>query len=139
MKNVPTFGEWLRDRLIARGYDLGPRGGGRSRFAEHAGISPPTVGRLLRGDHAAADMRVLAAVADALDVPFVDVLTHARVLTADDVEAIRRHAPAPPTLTPEQAADGLGIVDPEPRRVFLATVAALRPLSAATERHQQQE
>ncbi|GAA4704390.1 helix-turn-helix domain-containing protein [Streptomyces youssoufiensis] len=120
------FAKWLRDQLIARGYDLGPRGGGRSRFAEHAGISPPTVGRLLRGTHATTDTRVLAAVADALDVPFVDVLTHARVLTANDVEAIQRHAPTPPTLTPEQAADRLGILDPEPRRVFLATVAALQ-------------
>ncbi|MFI2031854.1 helix-turn-helix domain-containing protein [Streptomyces buecherae] len=121
-----TFTEWLRDQLIARGYDLGPRGGGRSRFAEHAGISPPTVGRLLRSTHATTDTRVLAAVADALDVPFVDVLTHARVLTANDVEDIRRQAPTPPALTPEQAADGLGIVDLEPRRVFLATVAALQ-------------
>ncbi|GAA4700847.1 hypothetical protein GCM10023324_64620 [Streptomyces youssoufiensis] len=47
------------------------------------------------------------------------------------MEAIRRHAPTPPTLTPEQAADGFGIVDPEPRRVFLATVAVLQQVWGA--------
>ncbi|MFG7946327.1 helix-turn-helix domain-containing protein, partial [Streptomyces cacaoi] len=80
MKNHPPhLAAWLHDQLTRRGYDLGPRGGGRSRFAETSGISPSSVGRLLRGDPV-TDIRVLELLARALGTPLGEILIRAGVL-----------------------------------------------------------
>ncbi|WP_405561882.1 helix-turn-helix domain-containing protein [Streptomyces sp. NBC_01180] len=132
-----TFGSWLHTELQRKGYDLGLRGGGRTRFAADSGISPSTVGRLLRNE-GATDTRVLAAIAETLGYPLGTVLVRAGILTEADLDAIseRRDTTQPP-ITPEQAADELGITDPQARRVYLATVAALRDPDQGEHRAQQ--
>jgi len=123
-----TFAAWMRDQLTRRGYDLGLRGGGRNRFATDAGISPSTVGRLLRGE-GATDTGSLARIAETLDVPLTEVLVRAGVLSADDIATYARrhgHRDVSQPLTPEQAADELGFTDPTRRALYLATVETLR-------------
>lgn len=121
------FSQWLTRRLEDLGYNLsGPRSGGRSAFAEKSGISASTVTRLLRGDMP-TDTRILRTLAEAIDVPYPEVLVRAGVLTQDELKAVQRPT-APPggRLTPEQAADELGITDPAERKVFVNMAKTLR-------------
>ncbi|MEU6441384.1 helix-turn-helix transcriptional regulator [Streptomyces sp. NPDC047046] len=125
-KDAPeAFAEWLRARLDERGYDLRPRGGGQSRFATDAGIGHGTVSRLLRGQ-AAPETRVLQLIADALRVPLAEVLVAAGVITHEQLAAVQTRPPRPAPLTPEGAADELGIHDPQSRALFVSMTQTLR-------------
>ncbi|MFF4523418.1 XRE family transcriptional regulator [Streptomyces bluensis] len=121
------FGRWLTQRLESLGYNLsGPRSGGRSAFAEQSGLSPSTVTRLLRGEMP-TDTRILRTLAESIDVPYPEVLVRAGVLTPEELAAVQRPSPAPGgPLTPEQAADELGITDPAERKVFVNMAKTLR-------------
>lgn len=108
------------------------RGGGQTRFAEDSGISRPTVSRMLNGTQGSTDTRTLELLADALKVPFVEVLVRAGVLTPEEAATVRNPQTAGQQLTPEQAADELGITDPQARALFVSMVQTLkRPPSGA--------
>ncbi|MGW5673969.1 helix-turn-helix domain-containing protein [Streptomyces sp. NPDC003860] len=119
------FATWLRSQLTKRGYDVKrPRGGGQSRFAADSGIGRATVSRILAGQ-GATETRVLEALATALGVPLPDVLVAAGVLSSADLARVR--APRTDTpMTPEEAADELGITDPLARQLFVAQTNTLR-------------
>ncbi|MBK6015588.1 helix-turn-helix domain-containing protein [Streptomyces sp. MBT53] len=118
------FGAWLKGQLEQRGYDLKPRGGGQSRFAEDAGLGGGTVSRILRGQ-AVTETRTLQAIAAALRLPLAEVLVAAGVLSARELHDVRNPTRTDP-LTPETAADELGITDPQSRRLFVNMTATLR-------------
>lgn len=121
-----AFAEWLQEQLTARGYDLtGPRSGGKSAFANNSGISPSSVTRLLRGD-GVSDTRVLALLAAALQVPLGEVLVRAGVLEEAELQAVQHPSPGPRRITPEQAADELGITDDQSRRLFVNMTQTLQ-------------
>lgn len=121
------FGDWLAAKLEGLGYDLsGQRSGGRSAFAEASGISLTTVMRLLKGE-IPTDIRILRTLAEAIREPYAEVLVRAGVLTAEELAAVRRPtAPPGERITPDQAADELGITDPTERRLFLNMTDTLR-------------
>lgn len=124
----PTdFGSWLRGRLEDLGYDLsGPRSGGKSRFAEDSGISPSTVGRLLRNEMP-TDPRLLRTLAEAIREPYPSVLVRAGFLTPEELAGARDPNTTSP-ITPDQAADDLGIDDPVERNLFITmTRTMVRP------------
>lgn len=127
MKNssADTFAVWLTRALIDRGYDLtNQRSGGRSRFAEDSGLSPSTVGRLLRGE-GATDINTLATLANALGLPLGEVLVRAGILSRGELASVQRPTPKR-RITPDQAADELGIEDDQSRALFKAMVETLR-------------
>ncbi|MEU5343035.1 MULTISPECIES: helix-turn-helix domain-containing protein [Streptomyces] len=120
------FEQWLHDQLTARGYDLsGPRSGGKTKFSEKSGISPSTVGRLLSGTRV-TDMDVLALLAAALEVPLGEVLVRNGIISETELIAVQNPATGPRTLTPEQAADELGITDEPRRSLFLSMTHTLQ-------------
>ncbi|MEU0675116.1 helix-turn-helix transcriptional regulator [Streptomyces sp. NPDC006172] len=119
------FGRWLAQRLESLGYNLsGPRSGGRSAFAEKSGLSPSTVTRLLRGEMP-TDTRILRTLAEAIEVPYPEVLVRGGVLTHDELAAVQQPVTTD-RITPEQAADQLGITDPAERKVFVNMAKTLR-------------
>ncbi|MGI5252808.1 helix-turn-helix domain-containing protein [Actinacidiphila glaucinigra] len=121
-----AFAEWLHTKLTARGYDLtGPRSGGKSRFSEDSGLSPSTVGRLLRAEPV-TDTDVLARLAAALGVPLGEILVRAGVLSEDELGAVRAPDTGPRRITPEDAAAELGITDPQARRLFISMTETLQ-------------
>lgn len=121
-----AFAEWLHDQLTRRGYDLsGLRSGGKTAFAADSGISPSTVGRLLRGD-SVTDTRVLGLLAAALHVPLGEVLVRAGILDERELAYVRQPQPGERRITPEQAADELGIDDEQARRVFVSMAETLQ-------------
>lgn len=116
-----------RRQVEGRGYDLsGQRSGGRSAFAEDSGISLSTVMRLLKGE-IPTDIRILRTLAEAIREPYAEVLVRAGVLTSEELAAVQRPtAPPGERITPDQAADELGITDPTERRLFLNMTDTLR-------------
>lgn len=120
-----AFGDWLRDQLTRRGYDLGIRGGGQSRFAEDSGIGRATISRILNGS-GATDTRVLALLADALHLPLGEVLVRAGILDESELRAVQAPDPGHRRITPEQAADELGIRDDQTRRLFVSMTETLQ-------------
>ncbi|MGA5354012.1 helix-turn-helix domain-containing protein [Streptomyces thermodiastaticus] len=128
-----TFADWLHDQLTRRGYDLsGLRSGGKARFAQDSGLSAATVSRLLRGDRI-TDIRVLRQVADALSVPLGEVLVRAGVIDEAELAAVRDPRPGERRITPEQAADELGIEDEQARRLFVSMTRTLQRSSPTAE------
>ncbi|MBP0456218.1 helix-turn-helix domain-containing protein [Streptomyces montanisoli] len=128
-----TFATWLHDQLARRGYDLSrPRSGGKSSFAADSGISPSTVGRLLRGDNI-TDTRVLGLLAAALHVPLGEMLVRAGILDERELAYVRHPEPGERRITPEQAADELGIEDEQKRRLFVNMTETLQRTPPPTE------
>ncbi|MFG2650926.1 helix-turn-helix domain-containing protein [Streptomyces sp. NPDC048436] len=133
--NPADFGTWLTGRLEALDYNLsGPRSGGRTAFADDSGLSPSTVTRLLRGEMP-TDTRLLRTLAEAIRVPYPEVLVRAGVLTPDELASVQRPV-TEHQITPEQAADELGITDPAERKVF---VNMTRTLSRTTPNEGEQQ
>ncbi|MFI5993131.1 helix-turn-helix domain-containing protein [Streptomyces sp. NPDC051362] len=124
-KAKEDFAHWLRQQLETRGFDLGIRGGGQSRFAEEAGIGRATISRILSGQ-GATDTAVLARLAEALHISLGEVLVRAGILNPSELTAINEPAAGTRRITPEQAAEELGIKDPQGRRVFVALAQTLQ-------------
>ena len=118
------FGDWLRQRLIAKGYNMAPRGGGQGRFAADAGIPPASLSRLLRGE-GVPDIRTLIQLADALGEPLPDILVRSGAVPAEQLAGVQHPARERP-ITPEEAAAELGITDPTRVAAFVTMVDAFR-------------
>ncbi|MFE7853713.1 helix-turn-helix domain-containing protein [Streptomyces sp. NPDC057403] len=120
------FGLWLRQQLETRGYDLGIRGGGQTRFAEESGIGRATISRILSGQ-GATDTKVLGQLAAALHIPLGEVLVRAGILDPSELRAVQEPpAPGERRITPEQAADELGLTDEHRRRLFVNMTQTLQ-------------
>ncbi|MFD3911237.1 helix-turn-helix domain-containing protein [Streptomyces sp. NPDC058603] len=115
-----TFAAWLREMMIRRGY---PERGGQKKFAQDAGLSAPTVSRLLRAD-GLPDTRTLEALAVALRVGLPEILVRAGVVKQEDLAALRPVTPNP--ITSREAAAELGITSPEGVEAFERMVSGLR-------------
>lgn len=81
------------------------------------------------------DTRILRTLAEAIRVPYPEVLVRAGVLTPDELAAVQRPV-TDNQITPEQAADELGITDPAERKVF---VNMTRTLSRTTPNEGEQQ
>jgi transcriptional regulator with XRE-family HTH domain len=115
-----TFAAWLREMMTRRGY---PERGGQKQFAKDAGLSAPTVSRLLRAD-GLPDTRTLEALAVALRVGLPEILVRAGVVKQEDLAALRPVTPNP--ITSREAAAELGITSPEGIDAFERMVNGLR-------------
>ncbi|MFE3905466.1 helix-turn-helix domain-containing protein [Streptomyces sp. NPDC059153] len=117
-----TFAAWLRETMLRRGY---PERGGQKKFAQDAGISAPTVSRLLRAD-GLPDTRTLERLAEVLRVPLPEILVRAGVVKEEDLAKLRPINPNP--ISPRQAAAELGITSPEGIEAFERMVSGLRAI-----------
>jgi transcriptional regulator with XRE-family HTH domain len=125
-ERAARFGEWLTWKLGGLGYDLGPRGGGRARFAEETGVSAATVGRAVSGKKI-PEPKLLKLMAPALQVSFGDLLVQAGVTTEQEVQEAARIQPPPGRhVTPEEAAALLGLTDTNVRQLFVVYTRELQ-------------
>ncbi|MGW0134865.1 helix-turn-helix domain-containing protein [Streptomyces sp. NPDC003299] len=116
-----TFGQWLSRELIARGYDLRERGGGRRQFAERAGLGPAIVSRVLR-DAAVPDIKTCGKIAKALGIKTGPVLVRAGHLPADELPT----SAGPAAISQRDALAALGVHTEEDSQAVLALIRALR-------------
>jgi transcriptional regulator with XRE-family HTH domain len=136
---LEAFASWVEALMRRRGYDVdAPRGGGKSRLADDAGVHRAAVTRLLQRQ-SMPDLETMRRLAGALEVPVRDMLVQSGRLTAEELPALppsdaplqAQHSPVrapglPSTITPEQAAELLGV--PQDRReLFIKVVQQFLP------------
>ncbi|MET9955659.1 XRE family transcriptional regulator [Streptomyces sp. NPDC006339] len=121
-----AFAAWAREQITSLGYDVsGLRSGGRTRFAEYSGMSAATIGRLISTGEV-KDIRVLKDFAEAIHQPLGEVLVRAGILAESELRAVQNPPPTPHPMSPDEAADALGITDDLDRELFRTTVDTLR-------------
>nr|WTA00392.1 helix-turn-helix domain-containing protein [Streptomyces sp. NBC_00857] len=105
-----------------RGYDIdSPRGGGKSKLADDAGVHRAAVSRLLQRQ-SMPDLETMRRLAGVLEVPLRDMLIRSGKLSEDDLPIVARQqadtVEDAPRLTPQEAARKMG-VPPELREIFV--------------------
>ncbi|MFJ4969269.1 helix-turn-helix domain-containing protein [Streptomyces sp. NPDC088755] len=109
------FTPWIEELIRARGYDIdSPRGGGKSRLADEAGVHRAAITRLLQGQ-SMPDLETTRRLAHVLRVPVREMLIRSGRLSEEDLPlpdlggAPSDPAGPPRRLTLEEAAAGLGV------------------------------
>lgn len=138
-EQVKEFAAWIEAVMRRRGYDIdSPRGGGKTKLAEDAGVHRAAITRLLQRQ-SMPDLETMRGLARALGIPVREVLIRSGRLTEEDLP----QAPAPsgegaaagaaegePRLSAEQAAVALGI--PEHLRAAFVQITEQLRLGSVT-------
>ncbi|MEU9955934.1 helix-turn-helix transcriptional regulator [Streptomyces sp. NPDC050982] len=129
---LDDFAGWIEGLLRARGYDIdSPRGGGRSKLADDAGVHRAAVSRLLQRQ-SMPDLETMRRIAAVLGVPLREMLIRSGRLTEDDLPVSDGGHPAGgedrPWLSVEEAALRMG-VPPELRELFAKVAQQFLPES----------
>ncbi len=84
-QDLDAFAAWVEDLMRDRGYDIdSPRGGGKSRIADEAGVHRAAVTRLLQRQ-SMPDLETTRRLARVLGVPVRDMLIRSGRLTAEEL------------------------------------------------------
>jgi transcriptional regulator with XRE-family HTH domain len=84
-RELDAFAAWIEDLMRRRGYDIdSPRGGGKSRVADDAGVHRAAVTRLLQRQ-SMPDLETTRRLARVLGVPVRDMLIRSGRLTAEEL------------------------------------------------------
>lgn len=144
-QDLDAFAAWVEHLMRDRGYDIdSPRGGGKSRIADEAGVHRAAVTRLLQRQ-SMPDLETTRRLARALGVPVREMLIRSGRLTAEELTDPGDHlaSPAPgtefgrrPTL--EEVADLLG-VPADRREMFVRVVEQFLPNDAPAMEHHREE
>lgn len=139
MSRVERFAEYVRQAAVDAGYDIeGRRGGGKKALADKTGMSPSSVGRMLAGQ-TLPDPSQFEKLADALNVPLIDLLVRGGVVSEEAVQGtLAHHTRIKPVetsepISPEEAARMLGIRNPDRVRMFAAMATTLLEQERAAE------
>ncbi|WP_328318858.1 helix-turn-helix transcriptional regulator [Streptomyces sp. NBC_00388] len=132
VNELDQFTAWIEDVIRQRGYDIdSPRGGGKSRLADEAGVHRAAITRLLQRQ-SMPDLETMRRLAHALDVPVREMLIRSGRLTEDELPLPPAHddpehrAAGTRQLTLEEAAAALG-VPAEQREMFLRVAGQFLP------------
>jgi hypothetical protein len=119
------FGDIGTEAAVRAGYDLGPRGGGRTRLAAATGMDASNVGRMLSGK-TLPEPRFWEPIANAVGLDLQRLVDDSGVLSDRSLSETdsSRVRSGPITLT--EAADALGITDPAFREIFYGTVERIQ-------------
>ncbi|MEU8889225.1 helix-turn-helix transcriptional regulator [Streptomyces sp. NPDC048442] len=131
---IEHFANWVEDLIRQRGYDIdSPRGGGKSRLADEAGVHRAAITRLLQRQ-SMPDLETTRRLAHVLGVPVRDMLIRSGRLTEEDLPLPERPRAAAADggahrLTLEEAAAGLGVPDDQ-REMFMRVAGQFLPRAA---------
>ncbi|AOT60468.1 MULTISPECIES: helix-turn-helix domain-containing protein [Streptomyces] len=134
--DLEQFAAWIEELIRRRGFDIdSPRGGGKSRLADEAGVHRAAITRLLQRQ-SMPDLETTRRLAHVLGVPVRDMLIRSGRLTEDDLP-LPQADEAPPQgagegrrLTLEEAAAGLG-VPADQREMFMKVAGQFLPPAPA--------
>lgn len=103
--------------------------GAKARFARDTGMTDSSVTRLWQGN-AVPDARFYSAIADATHLDLRVLLVEGGVLTLESLQSLSEtdRPQVRSGLTPEEAADRLGIQDEVGRQILYATIERLKRL-----------
>ncbi|MFC8271692.1 helix-turn-helix domain-containing protein [Streptomyces sp. NPDC057271] len=133
--DLDQFAAWIEELIRRRGFDIdSPRGGGKSRLADEAGVHRAAITRLLQRQ-SMPDLETTRRLAHVLDVPVRDMLIRSGRLTEEDLPLPQ--AAEPPVvpagdrrLTLEEAAAALG-VPADQREMFIRVAGQFLPPPSA--------
>ncbi|MER5522354.1 helix-turn-helix transcriptional regulator [Streptomyces sp. NPDC002763] len=135
---LDAFARWVEELMRRRGYDIdSPRGGGKSRVADEAGVHRAAVTRLLHRQ-SMPDLETTRRLARVLDVSVREMLIRSGRLTAEELADARAHLPTAPSpaaparrITVNEAADLLGVPTDQLGR-FARAVEPFLPVDTRT-------
>ncbi|MFD9408546.1 helix-turn-helix domain-containing protein [Streptomyces sp. NPDC059989] len=128
---LDAFAAWVETLMRQRGYDIdSPRGGGKSRIADEAGVHRAAVTRLLQRQ-SMPDLETMRRIAPLLGVSVRDMLIRSGRVAPEELPlAAQDLPPGGRTPTIEDFARWLGV--PEGRReVFVKVVSQFLEPDAA--------
>jgi transcriptional regulator with XRE-family HTH domain len=135
VSELETFTVWIEEVIRRRGYDIdSPRGGGKSRLADEAGVHRAAITRLLQRQ-SMPDLETMRRLAHVLDIPVREMLIRSGRLSEEDLPLPSSSQdgadrPGGERLTLEEAATALGI-PAEQREMFLRVAGQFLPAPAA--------
>ncbi|MEV6119875.1 hypothetical protein AB0M23_05015 [Streptomyces sp. NPDC052077] len=127
---TPTRAQRFRDVVVPAAERAGYTGhGAKARFSRDTGMTDSSITRLWKGE-ALPEARFYGRIAEATGVPLGALLVEGGILTPEALKSLsetgRSQVGSP--LTPDQAADQLGIRDVVGREIFYATIERLKRL-----------
>jgi transcriptional regulator with XRE-family HTH domain len=128
---LDRFATWIEELIRRRGFDIdSPRGGGKSRLADEAGVHRAAITRLLQRQ-SMPDLETTRRLAQVLQVPVRDMLIQSGRLTEDDLPlpSVGQAPAGGRRLTLEEAADGLGVAADQ-REMFIRIAGQFLPPEA---------
>jgi transcriptional regulator with XRE-family HTH domain len=126
----PTPAQRFRDVVVPAAVRAGYTGhGAKARFAKDTGMADSTVTRLWQGK-AIPDSRFFQGIADVTGLYLGTLLVEAGLLSHEALQSLSEtdRSQVGSALTPEEAADRLGITDDVGREVFFRTIDRLKRL-----------
>ncbi|MEU8519767.1 helix-turn-helix transcriptional regulator [Streptomyces sp. NPDC048577] len=138
--DLDQFAAWIEELIRRRGFDIdSPRGGGKSRLADEAGVHRAAITRLLQRQ-SMPDLETTRRLAHVLDVSVREMLIRSSRLTEEDLPLPQAPSPGvgPATsgtrrLTLEEAAEGLGIAADQ-REMFIRVAGQFLPSTSTPAR-----
>jgi transcriptional regulator with XRE-family HTH domain len=132
---LDQFAGWVESLMRRQGYDIdSPRGGGKSKLADDAGVHRAAVSRLLQRQ-SMPDLETMRRLAGVLGIPLREMLIRSGRLSEEDLPIAGRQQADPtgaeaaehsPRLSPEEAARRMGVL-PELREVFVKVAKQFLP------------
>jgi hypothetical protein len=127
---TPTRAKAFADIVVPAAERAGYTGfGAKAKFARDTGMTDSSVTRLWQGT-AVPDARFYAAISDAIHIDLGTLLVEGGILSPESLQSLSEtdRPPVRSNLTPEEAADRLGIQDTVGREIFYATIERLKRL-----------
>lgn len=134
---TPTRAQRFADIVVPAAERAGYTGhGAKARFARDTGMTDSSVTRMWQGT-AVPDARFYAAISEAISVDLGTLLVEGGVLSPESLQSLSEtgRSQVRSALTPEEAAEQLGIKDEVGREVFFATIARLKRLEEDASDH----
>lgn len=134
---TPTRAQRFRDAVVPAAERAGYTGhGAKARFARDTGMPESTVTRLWQGT-ALPDARFYAAISEAARIDLGTLLVEGGVLSPESLQSLSEtdRSQVGSVLTPEEAADRLGIKGQLGREMFFGTVERLKRLEEEASDH----
>ncbi|MFG2637842.1 hypothetical protein ACGFX8_29085 [Streptomyces sp. NPDC048362] len=105
--------------------------GAKARFARDTGMAEASVSRLWQGT-ALPDARFYSAISEATGIDLGALLVEGGILSPESLQSLSEtdRSRVRSALTPQEAADRLGITDDVGREVFFTTINRLKRLES---------
>lgn len=127
---TPTRAQRFRDIVVPAAERAGYTGrGAKAKFARDTGMTESSVGRMFSGQ-TIPEPRFFQAIADALGVHPGEFFVQSGLMSPESLQSLSEtdRSQVGSALTPEEAAEGLGIRDEVGRQLFYATIERLKRL-----------
>jgi len=127
---TPTRAQRFRDIVVPAAERAGYTGhGAKARFARDTGMTESSVTRMWQGN-AVPDARFYDAISQVIGINLGTLLVEGGVLSPESLQSLSEtdRSQVGSGLTPEEAAERLGIRDEVGRQLFYATIERLKRL-----------